>query len=351
MSIHSSIASQPPRLVTGGFKLGEYCCDQCSTDSRVRPGLAALARIAMLLFLCVIFRPAIGAETEPEIASDISYSSKGADTCLACHDDSESLAIFQTKHAVPTDPDSPFGHGQLQCEACHGPGGDHSPRVRRGQERPPIMSFRPDDETAIGTQNSMCLNCHDGDVGFGWHSGPHNVDEIACADCHTSHAPRDAVLQTSTQAEVCFDCHQLQRSETLKAFSHPFFEGKMACTGCHSPHGDTVATTFVRQTLNETCFDCHAEKRGPYLWEHAPVSEDCGLCHSPHGSNHPGMLTRRAPLLCQSCHSQSGHPSVAYQADGLAGGTPSPFLLGESCLNCHSQSHGSNHPSGSKLLR
>ncbi len=99
------------------------------------------------------------------------------------------------------------------------------------------------------------------------------------------------------------------------------------------------------------CFGCHAEKRGPYLWEHAPVAEDCSNCHNPHGSNHPGMLAQRAPLLCQSCHSQSGHPSIAYDADGLASGAPSQYLLGQSCLNCHSQVHGSNHPSGSKLMR
>lgn len=308
-------------------------------------------RIAILSFLGVLVPAVFWAVPADDSTSDVSYSRKGADTCIACHDDVVSLAIFQTKHAVPTDPGSPFGQGQLQCESCHGPGGDHSPRVRSGQQRPAITSFGPNDETSIGTQNSFCLDCHDGGVAFGWQSGPHNNEEVACADCHVSHAPRDAVLQTSTQPDVCYDCHQLQRSETLKAFSHPFFEGKMDCSGCHSPHGDTVATTFARQTLNDTCYDCHAEKRGPYLWEHAPVSEDCTLCHSPHGSNHPGMLTRRAPLLCQSCHSQSGHPSVAYLDDGLAGSMPTPFLLGQSCLSCHSQVHGSNHPSGSKLLR
>jgi len=26
-------------------------------------------------------------------------------------------------------------------------------------------------------------------------------------------------------------------------------------------------------------------------------------------------------------------------------------VLGQNCLNCHSQVHGSNHPSGSKLMR
>ena len=108
---------------------------------------------------------------------------------------------------------------------------------------------------------------------------------------------------------------------------------------------------LARQTLNDTCFACHAEKRGPYLWEHAPVAEDCGNCHDPHGSNHPGMLSLRGPMLCQGCHSQAGHPSVAADSSGLPEGTPSGYLLGQNCMNCHNAVHGSNHPSGSRLMR
>ena len=299
--------------------------------------------VAILLPMAMTTPPANGQESD--------YSRKGADTCLACHEDPVTLAVFRTKHAVPSDARGPFGHGQLQCEACHGPGGGHSGRVRRGQERPPIISFSDFYPTEPTVANGMCLECHTTDVGAGWHAGAHGNDEVACADCHTSHTPRDAVMQAATQPEVCFDCHQLQRTETLKAFSHPMSEGKMACTDCHSTHDENAASEFVRQTLNDTCFQCHAEKRGPFLWEHAPASEDCGLCHAPHGSNHPGMLTQRGPLLCQSCHSQSGHPSIPQDTDGLPDGTPSRFLLGQNCMNCHSQSHGSNHPSGSKLMR
>ena len=279
------------------------------------------------------------------------YSREGADTCLSCHEEEAVLALFGGAHANPNDSRGPFGHGQLQCEACHGPGGDHAGRVRRGQERPSIPFFSSTSTESVEDHNGQCLGCHNSDVGFGWHAGAHPVDEIACVDCHNSHVRTDAVLQTATQPEVCFDCHQLQRSETMKAFSHPFLQGKMDCGSCHSPHGDTAVSQLARQTVNETCQQCHAEKRGPYLWEHAPVSEDCGLCHAPHGSNPPGMLTRRAPLLCQSCHSQAGHPTIAYGTEGLASDMPSKYLLGQGCMNCHSQVHGSNHPSGSKLMR
>lgn len=302
------------------------------------------------LAIAVAFTAALPVQTAD--AQDAGYSREGADTCIACHDDDATLALFRGAHAVPTDPDGPFGHGQLQCEACHGPGGEHSARVRRGQERPQItVHFGADTQTTVEAQNDVCEGCHSANLGAGWHASGHDFNDVACADCHTSHAASDPVLGTATQPEVCFDCHQEQRMQFLKAYAHPLRQGKMDCAGCHSTHGEAGDWQFARQTLNQTCFDCHAEKRGPYLWEHAPVAEDCGNCHNPHGSNHPGMLTMRGPMLCQGCHAQEGHPSVPGDGDGLPSGMPSQFLLGQNCQNCHTQAHGSNHPSGSRLMR
>ena len=303
-----------------------------------------LARLTLTALLLAPLLTATGQEPVP-------YSAEGADSCLLCHEDETVLPIFQTKHGVPSDPSSPFGQGQLQSEACHGPGGNHTKRPPEGEDRTPVITFAADDPTPVVTQNGMCLDCHESDVGFGWHNGAHAVDEVACGSCHSVHEAHDPVSRTSTQPAVCFDCHQQVRSQTMKAFAHPITQGKMDCTGCHSPHGDDSGGGFQQLTTNDTCNQCHAEKRGPVLWEHAPVSEDCGLCHEPHGSTQPGMLTKRAPLLCQSCHSQAGHPSVAFDTSGLPDGMPSQYLLGQSCLNCHTQVHGSNHPSGSKLMR
>jgi len=304
--------------------------------------------LAMALLAVALSGAAMAQDDEEEAPK---YSRKGADTCFQCHDDQVTLGVFRTKHAVPNDPDSPFGHGQLQCEACHGPAGDHSGRVRRGQERPPIPAFGFNSPTSIEGQNAYCAECHSADTGFAWHGSSHDDNTVACADCHTMHVERDPVLAISTQADVCFDCHQQQRTQAMKPYAHPVRQGKMACTSCHSPHGDTPERLLARSNVNGTCYDCHAELRGPYLWEHAPVVEDCNSCHNPHGSTQPGMLTMRAPYLCQSCHSQAGHPSLPQDERGLPSNMASDYLLGQSCLNCHDQVHGSNHPSDSKLMR
>ncbi len=137
------------------------------------------AVVAMAL-VAIALPGLVSAQAADDGADAPSYSKKGADTCFQCHDDQVVLAVFRTKHAVPEDPDSPFGHGQLQCEACHGPGGDHAGRVRRGKERPPIPAFGSNSTSSIADQNANCMNCHLDDTGFAWHGSAHDDDTVAC---------------------------------------------------------------------------------------------------------------------------------------------------------------------------
>ena len=149
----------------------------------------------------------------------------------------------------------------------------------------------------------------------------------------------------------CYKCHQDVRSEMQKVSHHPVREGKMTCFSCHDPHGSITTKNLRAASVNELCYDCHTEKRGPFLWEHAPVTEDCTLCHNPHGSNHEALLKQRPPLLCQQCHSPGGHPALAYTSETAQNTFQQRFMLAQSCTNCHSQVHGSNHPSGVTDLR
>jgi DmsE family decaheme c-type cytochrome len=118
----------------------------------------------------------------------------------------------------------------------------------------------------------------------------------------------------------------------------------MACSDCHNAHGSTGPALMKRDTVTDTCYTCHAEKRGPVLFEHPPVRENCLNCHVPHGSLHPNLLVANPPHLCQSCHVGFLHPS-----------TPLPdksrFVFNKSCVNCHPTIHGTNDPSGDKFMR
>jgi DmsE family decaheme c-type cytochrome len=104
-------------------------------------------------------------------------------------------------------------------------------------------------------------------------------------------------------------------------------------------------------SVPEFCYTCHAEKRGPYLWDHAPVTENCSNCHDPHGTNNDRMLVAKRPFLCQRCHVTSRHPPTVYEGYALSNGTGADRITGRSCVVCHNQIHGSNSPSGKAFLR
>lgn len=294
------------------------------------------------------------------------FSRRGADTCLSCHEDSATFGltrVFANSHGRPAVHGSPFSTSDnsapagLQCEACHGPIGDHGRQVLGEDEiRQPMLNFAGKQNASARLQNGMCLQCHDDHETSRWDGSAHDLADVACADCHQIHASIDLVQRRTNQIEVCEDCHTDVIADVYKRSSHPMRPGfvgsnPLVCADCHEVHGSDGDALTAGTSLNDTCFNCHAEKRGPFLWEHGPAAEDCSICHVPHGSNQKALLVRRPPQLCQGCHSAAGHRNIPQLTDQLPPGTTSEFLLANACMNCHTEVHGSNHPSGDRLRR
>lgn len=307
--------------------------------------VAALRGFALVLGAALVMEAA-GAEKEPR--KDLVL--RGDAKCTRCHDEAEEvpvLAIAQTRHGVIGDARTPT------CTSCHGESKTH-------YDRPPDAKERPKPERVFGRkagaspaeiQNQACLTCHQSGLRMNWQGSQHQAADVPCAACHQVHIGKDKVLIKRTQPEVCFACHKEQRAQIFRPSTHPIREGKVTCSQCHNPHGSVGPKQLARATVNETCYTCHAEKRGPFLWEHPPVREDCTNCHVPHGSIHTPLLKARGPWLCQSCHLAQFHPSTAYSGTGVPPIGAAQQLLANNCLNCHSQVHGSNHPSGPRKTR
>lgn len=260
----------------------------------------------------------------------------GSKVCAECHD--EVVAAFaRSLHARAWAADAKYG--TAGCESCHGPGGEH----QKDQTPGSIVSFAKAGRRSAERLSGQCLACHGASTAVAlWDSGPHRKNGVACTQCHGVHG---AAGPTARQPDVCFGCHRNVKSQANKISHHPIIEGKLSCSSCHNPHGTLTARLVAAETINELCYRCHAEKRGPFLWEHAPVEENCMSCHTPHGSRQGKLLVQKVPNLCQECHDWSRHPGTVYDANSAFGGTsPSNRFYARSCLNCHGQIHGSWSP-------
>lgn len=267
----------------------------------------------------------------------------GSQVCLGCHV-AQAAAFNQTLMGrVFRNPRN--AQERANCETCHGPGSLHV-KAGGGRGVGGIISFRLDDNSrTIEQNNAICLTCHErGDRTY-WKGSPHETREVACANCHQVMQRVSVKFQLAkgTELETCFQCHKDIRTAALRSAHMPLREGKMTCSDCHNPHGSVTDKLLKEVSINEVCYKCHAEKRGPFLYEHPPVRENCLNCHNPHGTNNEAMLNVARPRLCQQCHTLGSHAQP---------GNPfSRFSISASCANCHSQVHGSNNPSGARFQR
>lgn len=222
----------------------------------------------------------------------------GSKECEMCHE--EIYREFQTAdHArLMTAGPNALSAG---CEACHGPGSAHS---ESGGEIKPPFSFTSGRPSA---------------------SGPATA----------------GVPATHSLEEACRRCHVDVRAEFNLPHHHPVPEGRMSCIECHPPHRSIARTggSVNLMAAEETCLECHAAQRGPYVFEHEAMREGCTACHTPHGSINAKMLTARDSNLCMKCHFQQVQNGAI-----LIGGSDHTVRLQQGTCwtaGCHEAVHGS----------
>lgn len=276
----------------------------------------------------------------------------GDETCKACHADKVETYVNGT-HGIKQDGRTPAA--KEGCESCHGPGSEHV-KSGGGKGVAGIVALDPTAKTPPAKKNELCLGCHTKGKMALWHGSTHDSRGIACSDCHSVHAQYPKNLRADTPMDLCTRCHKDVKAQLMRPYHHPMREDKVQCSDCHNPHGSVTEKLIDANSVNENCYKCHTEKRGPVIWQHAPVTEDCRNCHFPHGSSHEKLLKMKEPFLCQTCHSNSRHPGTLYAMPGSRAGESVYTVLNNrawyrACRNCHVQVHGSNHPSGKSLLR
>lgn len=297
-----------------------------------------IALITLSMSIATGSSPVLAFDAEDDDPSEALFL-RGDQTCTGCHDEGgESvLAIGKTMHGTNADNLAPT------CTSCHGRSRAH---INSPDKVPmPARTFARNSRNSIEDRNSACLNCHLGGKRMHWTSSTHANRDVACTACHQIHADRDKVRDRNLQAEVCFSCHKEQRAQINRPSRHPIREGKVICSDCHNPHGSAGPSKMLKDSVNDTCYTCHMEKRGPFVRNHPPVQENCALCHNAHGTTAPNLLRVRSPFLCQECH----EPNTHHGSPGTIDGAYRRNLLARGCLNCHTQIHGSNNPENFRL--
>ena len=258
----------------------------------------ALSAAALVLALAAI---SCGTVSQPVVLLPDVPGAKyiGSKECEQCHD--ELYRDFATAdHARLIAP----GTNALNagCEGCHGPCSLHADS---GGETLPPYTFRP------GRPQTG------------------------------SYGARLAVAPARSTETMCYQCHPDVRGQFSLPSHHPAPEGKLSCTDCHSPHKGAIhlggGTSILSE--NDMCLRCHAEQRGPYVFEHEALREGCTICHVPHGSVNAKLLTVRDANLCLKCHFQQ------QTAGGITiGGVNHSVQLREGTCwtaGCHEAVHGS----------
>ena len=290
---------------------------------------------------------AAAAQGPPAAAPPSGYV--GSNACKTCHADVW-FSFYRNPHfrSIASGKEPPERTG---CEGCHGPAQAHV-AARGGKSTIP----RAFSLLTPGQVLDACLTCHAPDFEkANIRRSEHTQNDVACTNCHSiHHSPTPRYLLAKKQSELCYSCHAGIRAQFEMPSKHRVNEGFMECTDCHNPHGAFAATWRMTDrprmmepaSDNEApCLKCHADKRGPFVYEHPPVRvEGCETCHSPHGSMNARLLRRPVVFtLCLSCH--NGAPQFGTRNAGEDITSPTHNLLDpryQKCTTCHVRIHGSN---------
>lgn len=295
-------------------------------------------------------------EYERMIVGDLNADYVGTQNCLkACHAH-DRLKEFFDASTMGAQLKKESGLPLVDCESCHGPGSlaikGLTKELVEENSRKGIKTVC-DYKTLIDLKNLpspakalICLKCHTANATFNlhnWNAGTHALSDVSCFDCHDVHRSPDLKVTPLESGKLCFGCHQAEQVAFSLTSHHPLKEGRVFCIDCHDPHGTFSPNLLKADTVKETCIQCHADKRGPFLYEHADVMDNCHNCHSPHGSVNPNLLNAREPFLCLQCH--EGH--YINQPSGKAVSSEQARFYYTRCTDCHSTIHGTDTPSES----
>jgi len=220
-------------------------------------------------------------EYEKMLAGRLDADYVGNERCLeACHRH-DKLAKDFAASTMGAFVKPGTGMPMVDCESCHGPGslaieGFTREIVRKEEVKgnkvacffQTLIDWRTLPHQA---QSLLCLKCHTANATFNlhdWNVSTHAINDVSCSNCHKIHAGPNLIVRPRETFEMCYKCHEDKKVEFSLPSHHPVPERKIFCTDCHDTHGTSSDKLLRKNTVKETCAQCHAEKEGPFVFEH-----------------------------------------------------------------------------------
>ena len=269
----------------------------------------------------------------------------GRDTntrCLQCH----TVGYGQPTGFVSEEVTPQFAG--VQCENCHGPGGDHA--ANPFEVQPPVVELA----------SEMCGGCH-----TGTHHGFYDDWQ------HSAHSKAIHTLKVNPYAgDHCLECHsQDYRDAKEKGRKLPTIATanlSLECTTCHNPHRNVGPEHQLRKPIKQLCGECHTV--GESLLGNSPHHPQFEMLSGTGAFNEDGTpLNQLGPhsilvrndlfpegKACAQCHIVDIHPEqVNHVSPVRTGHTFNPFdesipnfqseTQYEGCTLCHTAKWAGEH--------
>ncbi len=178
-------------------------------------------------------------------------------------------------------------------------------------------------------RDCSAAGCHDGFARAARQHRP--VADAMCGACHRETDPDLHRFELrASPPRLCESCHDIVGPAVSAAVPAGL---ALDCLLCHDPHASNRPALLSEDT-QLLCAQCHDEAESWFEPDRVPhgdveVSRDCAICHDPHGVPHGLNLKAPMPSLCLDCHEEIREMEEAADLEHKAG------TLGHLCANCH----------------
>ncbi|QDT01995.1 Doubled CXXCH motif (Paired_CXXCH_1) [Rubripirellula lacrimiformis] len=159
--------------------------------------------------------------------------------CVDCHTTSANIVDQNIVDLIPN----------VNCEKCHGPGGEHVRQARLSNNPPPFSVGR--DDWNAESELQLCGECHRLPIDF---------------------PPKQLREYPALMA-------RFQPVGMLRSKCYLESSGQFQCTTCHNPHQASTAKSM--EAYVNDCVQCHQENTSDHVVCPVSPQEGCIECHMP----------------------------------------------------------------------